>query len=128
VSGCGFQWSQYRSRRESARPLQGAASATAALPTRRGRASASGPLPFATSPLRHLLFAIRETARADNSPEPGRQYLYDTFGQGYWGQRERCIRLLDWLATLGHTAGMNEWAADSEAARILAGRLRNDQA
>ncbi len=25
-------------------------------------------------------------------------------------------------------AGMNEWVADSEAARILAGRLRNDHA
>ncbi|NCA69351.1 MAG: hypothetical protein EOM91_04465 [Sphingobacteriia bacterium] len=109
-------------------PIEGAASATSALPTRRGRASASGPHPFATSPLRHLLFAIRETARADNSPEPGRQYLYDTFGQGYWGQRERFMRLLDWLATLGNGAGMSEWAADSEAARILAGRLRNDQA
>ncbi|MBC7621343.1 MAG: DUF1156 domain-containing protein, partial [Candidatus Saccharibacteria bacterium] len=36
----------------------------------RGRASASGPHPFAASPLRHLMFAVRETAVADNSPEP----------------------------------------------------------
>lgn len=109
-------------------PVQGATSDTSALPARRGRASTSGPHPFATSPLRHLLFAIRETTRADNSPEPGRQYLRDTFGQGYWGKRESLILLLDWLATLGNGAGMSEWAADSEAARILAGRLRNDQA
>ena len=32
------------------------------------------------------------------------------------------------LAQLGNTAGMEEWHDDSEAARILAGRLRNDHA
>ena len=51
----------------------------------------SAPHPFAAAPLRHLMFAIRETAAADNSPEPGRQYLRDTFGQGYWGKREGFI-------------------------------------
>ncbi len=94
----------------------------------RGRASASGPHPFAASPLRHLMFAVRETAEADNSPEPGRQYLRDTFGQGYWGKREGFVNLLEWLAALGNAEGMQEWAADSEAARMLAGRLRNDHA
>jgi hypothetical protein len=78
--------------------------------------------------LRHLLFAVRETTAADNSPELGRQYLRDTFGQGYWVQRERFVGLLEWLAQLGNAAGMDEWSADSEAARILAGRLRNDHA
>lgn len=94
----------------------------------KGRSSISGPHPFATSPLRHLMFAIRETASANNSPEPGRQYLRDTFGQGYWSKRESFVGLLDWLAALGNAEGMNEWAVDSEAARILAGRLRNDHA
>jgi len=94
----------------------------------RGRASASGPHPFAASPLRHLLFAVRETAVNDNSPEPGRQYLRDTFGQGYWGQREGFVNLLEWLAALGNAEGMGEWVADSDAARMLAGRLRNDHA
>ena len=84
--------------------------------------------PFASSALRHLLFAIRETSAVSNSSESGRQYLRDTFGQGYWGRRERFIALLEWLAALGNAVGMNEWIADSEAARILAGRLRNDQA
>lgn len=107
-------------------PLSG--DSTDTLPARRGRTAAGAAHPFAASPLRHLLFAIRETSAADNSPEPGRQYLRDTFGQGYWGQRERFIALLEWLAALGNAAGMNEWIADSEAARILAGRLRNDQA
>jgi adenine-specific DNA methylase len=94
----------------------------------RGRASAAGPHPFASTPLRHLLFAVRETASNDNSPEPGRQYLRDTFGQGYWGKREGFVFLLEWLAALGNAEGMGEWVADSAAARMLAGRLRTDHA
>ena len=110
-------------------PVGGADQVNAAvLPARRGRAGSGMAHPFAASALRHLMFALRETSAADNSPEPGRQYLRDTFGQGYWGQRERFIGLLDWLAALGNAEGMNEWITDSEAARILAGRLRNDQA
>lgn len=38
------------------------------------------------------------------------------------------VNLLEWLAALGNAQGMQEWAADSEAARMLAGRLRNDHA
>lgn len=109
-------------------PIQGAETDTASLPARKGRASSAGPHPFAAAPLRHLMFAIRETSAADNSPEPGRQYLRDTFGQGYWGKRESFVFLLEWLAALGNAEGMNEWISDSEAARILAGRLRNDHA
>jgi len=105
----------------------GTAAPSASLPARRGRTTASGPHPFAVTPLRHLLFAIRETA-AGQSPESGRQYLRDTFGQGYWGRRERFVFVLDWLAALGHAGGMGEWVDDSQAARLLAGRLRNDQA
>ena len=108
-------------------PIDGAVEAAAALP-RRGRASASGTHPFAASPLRHLLFAICETASADNDPNQGRQYLRDTFGQTYWGRRESMVRLLDWLAALGNSEDTADWAKDSEAARILAGRLRNDDA
>ncbi len=101
---------------------------TDALPTRRGRAASGAPHPFAASPLRHLLFAVRETAAADNRPEPGRQYLRDTFMQEYWSRRERFIGQLEWLSALGNAEGMDEWITDSEAARILAGRLRNDEA
>jgi len=108
--------------------VEGAQAATARLPTARGRAGAAGPHPFAAAPFRHLMFAVRETAAADNSPEPGRQYLRDTFGQGYWGKREGFVNLLEWMAALGNAQGMNEWIDDSEAARILAGRLRNDHA
>lgn len=109
-------------------PVEGAQAAAAGQPAARGRAAASGLHPFAAAPLRHLMFAVRETAAADNSPEPGRQYLRDTFGQGYWGKREGFVNLLEWLAALGNAQGMNEWVADSEASRMLAGRLRNDHA
>lgn len=104
------------------------AGAAAAIPARRGRAAAGAPHPFASAPLRHLLFAVRETTVADGNPESGRQYLRDTFGQAYWAQRERFVGLLEWLTQLGNAAGMGEWATDSESARILAGRLRNDHA
>lgn len=107
---------------------EGAQANATGLPAARGRAAASGPHPFAAAPLRHLMFAVRETAAADNSPEPGRQYLRDTFGQAYWGKREGFVNLLEWLAALGNAQGMGEWVADSEAARMLAGRLRNDHA
>lgn len=111
-------------------PLSGTgdAGASATLPARRGRAASGAPHPFSAAALRHLLFAVRETVAADDNPEPGRQYLRDTFGQGYWAQRERFVGLLEWLAALGNAVGMEEWAADSQAARILAGRLRNDHA
>jgi adenine-specific DNA methylase len=109
-------------------PITGVQSATDALPTRRRRAGGGVAHPFAASPLRHLMFAIRETTAADNSPEFGRQYLRDTFGQGYWGKREVFVVLLEWLAALGNAEGMSEWITDSQAARILAGRLRNDHA
>ena len=108
-------------------PVQGV-EAAATMPARRGRAGAGAPHPFAASTLRHLMFAIRETATPDNNPEPGRQYLRDTFGQGYWTKREGFVALLEWLSALGNAEGMNEWVNDSEAARILAGRLRSDQA
>jgi hypothetical protein len=108
-------------------PIDGAVATAAALP-RRGRAGSSGPHPFAATPLRHLLFAVCETAAADIDPNQGRKYLHDTFGQTYWGRREAMVRLLDWLAALGNSEDTADWAKDSEAARILAGRLRNDDA
>lgn len=95
---------------------------------KRGRGSLGGTHPFAPSPLRHLIFAVRETVAADNDPDLGRQYLRDTFGQAYWGVRERFVALLEWFAGLGNAADMPDWAADAVAARILAGRLRNDHA
>ncbi len=51
------------------------------------------------------MFALRETSAVDNNPEPGRQYLRDTFGQGYWGKREGFVLLREWLAALGEHRG-----------------------
>ncbi len=93
---------------------------------RRGRASTKGPHPFASTDLRHLLFAIRETVAADNSTEPGRQYLRDSLGDKYWQKRDLMVALLDWLSRLANAEPMIAWSADSVAARLLAGRLRND--
>jgi adenine-specific DNA methylase len=109
-------------------PVEGFEASDAQLLARRGRSGTGAPHPFAVSHLRHLMFAIRETTTADNSPELGRQYLRDTFGLGYWAKREGFVALLEWLAALGNSEGMNEWATDAEGARILAGRLRNDHA
>lgn len=86
----------------------------------------TGNHPFADKPLRHLLFAIAETVAADNDPEPGRQYLRDTYGPSYWTHRESFVGLLEWLSALGNAADLAEWEKDSAAARILTGRLRND--
>jgi len=91
-----------------------------------GGDAVTGSHPFGCTPLRHLLFAIHETGQADNDPEPGRQYLRDTFGPGYWAHREKFVYLLEWLTALGNTEDLREWQQDSEAARILTGRLRND--
>ncbi len=106
-------------------PIAGAVATV--LLSKRGRGNGS-PHPFAATPLRHLMFAVRETVVAGTDPELGRQYLRDTFGQSYWGHRERFIGLLEWLAQLGNTTGMEVWREDSDAARILSGRLRNDHA
>jgi putative DNA methylase len=108
--------------------LEGAAQNQTMQIPRRGRATSGAPHPFAISPLRHLLFAVRETTVADDNPEPGRQYLRDTFGLGYWNQRDRFIGLLEWFARLGNSKGMEEWHEDAQAARVLSGRLRNDEA
>jgi hypothetical protein len=96
--------------------------------TTRKTPSASGPHPFASSSLRHLLFAVRETSTGDGNPEPGRQYLRDSFGPTYWVHRERFVALLEWIVMVGNAAGMGDWRLDSESSRILAGRLRNDHA
>lgn len=45
-----------------------------------------------------------------------------------WKRSERFIGSLERLTQLGRTAGMDAWQDDSEAARILAGRSRNDHA
>jgi hypothetical protein len=47
-------------------------------------------------------------------------------GDKYWQKRDLMVALLDWLSRLANAEPMIAWSADSVAARLLAGRLRND--
>lgn len=79
---------------------------------------------FGGTRLRQLLFGVHAT-RASETPDAGLRYLKDEV-VNYWIERQRLITLLDWLAELGRGEAMEHWLADSEAARLLAGRLRGD--
>ncbi len=88
----------------------------------------TGPHEFASTDLRHLLFAVREVSENNSDTELGRNYLKDYLGSVYWTRRSKLIELLEWLACLSAFDGMETWTKDSESARLLAGRLRNDTA
>jgi hypothetical protein len=88
----------------------------------------TGPHEFAFTDLRHLLFAVREVSENNSDTELGRNYLKDYLGSLYWTRRSKLIELLEWLACLSAFDGMETWVQDSESARLLAGRLRNDTA
>jgi putative DNA methylase len=108
------------------RPLLHAASANSTrvkTPTEFGRRDLAGD-GFAGSKLRQLLFAVH-TTRSSESPEAGLRYLKDEV-PNYWTERQRLIAMLDWLAELSRGEGMEHWRADSESARLLAGRIRGD--
>ena len=79
---------------------------------------------FGGTKLRQVLFAIH-TTRTSETPDAGLRYLKDEV-PGYWGERQRMVAILDWLAELGRGESMEHWLADSESARLLAGRLRGD--
>lgn len=100
----------------------------ALVSTNSARVNQASMHPFSVTYLRHLIFAVSETVKSDFNPEQGLQYLKDTLGQLYWTKRTDFMVVLDWLNAIGDAEGMGEWKADSEAARILAGRLRNDHA
>jgi hypothetical protein len=108
------------------RPILHAASANSTrvkTPSEFGRRDLAGE-GFAGSKLRQLLFAVH-TTRANESTEAGLRYLKDEV-PNYWTERQRLIAVLDWLAELSRGEGMEHWQADSESARLLAGRIRGD--
>jgi adenine-specific DNA methylase len=88
----------------------------------------TGPHEFASTDLRHLLFAVWEVSENNSDTELGRNYLKDYLGSLYWTRRSKLIELLEWLACLSAFDDMVTWVQDSESARLLAGRLRNDTA
>jgi adenine-specific DNA methylase len=78
---------------------------------------------FASSLLRHALFAIREVAASEDGAEPGRQWLR-TEVTNYWNERKTLIALLTYLARFEQS--LPAWEADAKAAKLLAGALEND--
>lgn len=81
---------------------------------------------FGATILRHLLFAIHETRRAE-SPREGLNYL-KAERPDYWSRRADLLAILAYLSILGNTAGMEHWKPDAEAAALLAGLMTNDYA
>jgi adenine-specific DNA methylase len=88
----------------------------------------TGPHEFASTDVRHLLFAVREVSENSSDTELGRTYLKDYLGSLYWSRRSKLIGILEWISCLSAFDGMEQWENDSTSARLLAGRLRNDTA
>jgi len=81
---------------------------------------------FASSLLRHCLFAVFKT-RQDENAESGKAWLHHELaaaGLGdYWAKRQTLIVLLDYIAKLP----MPHWKDDADWAQVLAGMVRNDR-
>jgi putative DNA methylase len=75
---------------------------------------------FGSSLLRHLLFAIYQTAMQDDI-KVGLNYLKTEISE-YWEQRENMIQMLGFIGRLS----IQHWGKDAEAARLLAGAVEND--
>lgn len=87
--------------------------------------SESGAGSFGASLVRHVLYAIHETVRADNA-RAGVDYLKTDGSVDYWGKRKAILAVLAYLKPLAHVAHMPHWQADAEAAERLAGAIEND--
>jgi putative DNA methylase len=74
--------------------------------------------------VRHLLFAIHETASKETVQE-GLNYLKVEVPD-YWTIRKRALEILRYLSRLEHIPHLLHWRKDAEAARILAGAVEND--
>ncbi len=79
---------------------------------------------FGSSLVRQLLFAVHKITRSEETAS-GLNWLKTELAD-YWNAREKIIHLLDYLARIDRVAGMRHWNKDSEAARLLAGAVRND--
>lgn len=79
---------------------------------------------FASSLTRQILFAVHQITCTDETAS-GLNWLKTELAE-YWNTRDRIIHILDFLARLDRVAGMQHWGKDSEAARLLAGAVRND--
>jgi putative DNA methylase len=75
--------------------------------------------------VRHLLFAIHETASKETVQE-GLNYLKVEVPD-YWTIRKRALEILRYLSRLEHIPHLPHWRKDAEAARVLAGAVENDR-
>lgn len=80
---------------------------------------------FASSLVRQCLFATWLTAKSEETKE-GLNYLHTELVELYWVNRDKVVKILDYLAGLRNTVTMQHWQKDSHAAEILAGAVRND--
>lgn len=74
--------------------------------------------------VRHLLFAIHETASKETVQE-GLNYLKVEVPD-YWTIRKRALEILRYLSRLEYIPHLPHWKKDAEAARVLAGAVEND--
>lgn len=79
---------------------------------------------FSESLLRHVLFAVNETARAEH-PRDGLAYLR-VERPDYWTRHDDIVAMLEYLAAARGNAAVPHWQKDAEAASVLAGAVRND--
>jgi adenine-specific DNA methylase len=88
-----------------------------------GRVGLSGD-GFASTLLRHLLFAVHETS-ATEDPAKGLAYLKNERGD-YWSRKEDIVALLKFLSSASSFGKLAHWKKDAEAAFLLAGLVLND--
>ena len=79
---------------------------------------------FASSLLRHLLFAVHEASVSDK-PSVGLTYL-KAERPDYWSRKEDIVALLKYLESGSVVAGLAHWKKDAESASLLAGLVIND--
>ena len=79
---------------------------------------------FGQSLVRQVLFAVHQVVKNEET-RSGLDWLKTELAD-YWNQRQKIIHILEFLGRLVNISSMSHWRRDSEAARLLAGTVRND--
>lgn len=74
--------------------------------------------------MRQCLYAVYQAVKNEGTRE-GLNWL-KTELPDYWGNREKIIQILEYLGRLKNISMMAHWRKEAEAARLLAGAVRND--
>jgi hypothetical protein len=80
---------------------------------------------FGSSLVRQILAAVHETAGSEETAA-GVNRLRTKEVTDYRGARARVVHILDFFGKLDQPGDMDQWQADAQAARLLAGAVRND--